>query len=218
MKKKSKKNSPANVVDLVELDFKNPEMVQQIYSDYVRNKTNGRLSDRKIEITPDTKMILSSTIYFKGDWLFEFENISQGVFNVPTVQGGKLKEEASQNVHPADSTNPLSSQVPVQMMQIKKKFHWGVFKNDSKSGEEYAQWVSVPYNSTESMIIILPNEDKTLDETISAIKKDDISQIVKIISERNSANAVVDLTLPKFRIESALSLVPSLKKVNNSYG
>ena len=103
----------------------------------------------------------------------------------------------------------FSSNGPVEasMMNMKKKFHWGKLGN-------YAEWIAIPYESSDSMVIILPNENRNVDDVINTVSDQDMDEIMKGI-DSESTNANVNVTLPKFRMESTTSLIEPLKKVSS---
>lgn len=126
-------------------------------------------------------MALTSAMYFKGKWVYTFEDARPGTF---FTKNGPV--EAS-------------------MMNMKRKFRWAKLGN-------FAEWVAIPYESSDSLVIILPNKDQNVENVINMINGNDIDGIMRgIDSESTKAN--VNITLPKFRLESTTSLVEPLKKV-----
>lgn len=98
-----------------------------------------------------------------------------------------------------------STAKPVKMMSIKKKFNYGNI-------DRLAEWVSVPYDSAESMVIIMPKEGLTLDNMIKSMTEGVFLNITEnIYSEETQAN--VDLTMPTFSISSIVSLVEPFRNV-----
>lgn len=94
---------------------------------------------------------------------------------------------------------------PVKMMSIKKKFNYGHI-------DRLAQWVSVPYDSAESMVIVMPDERLSLDNMIKSMTEGVFLNITEnIFKEETQAN--VDLTMPTFSISSLVSLVEPFRKV-----
>jgi serpin B len=71
--------------------------------------------------------------------------------------------------------------------------------------EVKAQAVEIPYKGKQiSMIVILPNRDSSLEELEAAL---DVSDL------KNFDTRKVDLTLPKFKIETSLDLIDALKNM-----
>lgn len=95
--------------------------------------------------------------------------------------------------------------VQVEMMNMKRNFRWGKLGN-------YAEWVAIPYESSDSLVIILPNAGLNIDVIIRDMTSKDIDGIIQQL-ETESSKANVNVTLPKFKLESTTSLVLPLKKV-----
>lgn len=83
------------------------------------------------------------------------------------------KDSWTYTFHPA---GPRTFKTPtgdktVDMMFMKKKF---------KSGNlgDYARWVAVPYESDDSLIIILPHENSTVDKVINQMDEQTFNQIM----------------------------------------
>jgi len=121
------------------VDFKNAtEQARIIINEWVKEKTKGKIVD---PISPNTlsnltRLVLANAIYFKGDWLTEFEK--------------KATEEQDFYVNKKKT-------VRVKMMSIKEehvKFNYYHHKK--------FQLVELPYKGEElSMLILLPNDKDT---------------------------------------------------------
>ena len=61
--------------------------------------------------------------------------------------------------------------VEVEMMQMKQQFRWGKI-------DDYAEWVAIPYESEDSLVIILPNKNKTLDDVMEAFNERSLIEIM----------------------------------------
>lgn len=60
--------------DAQELDFwRRPERSRKTINDWVADKTNGRIKNLLRTLEQDTKMILTSAIYFSAEWLSPFD-------------------------------------------------------------------------------------------------------------------------------------------------
>lgn len=92
----------------------------------------------------------------------------------------------------------------VPMMTLRKKLPYGIVGN-------MAEWISIPYNSSDSMIVILPKHDVSLDNFIQQFNKNDMDHILDSFGSDSYAN--VNLTMPKFKIDSISSLVKPLQKM-----
>lgn len=168
-------------------DFKNPKKAQAKYDEWLRVNTNGVIKSEPLSIDRDTKMVLSSTIYFKGNWIFEFTPAGEMTFT-----GARNEEFAVKAIK-----------------SVFKKYHYGYLS------DELGEWLSIPYNSTEALLILLPNKTKSLqiDDFIQRTPTSDISDIIDLINDRAEPNTLVNITMPRFKVESSADLKSSLKKV-----
>lgn len=170
------------------MDFSDPTKTQKKYNEWLSNATQGVINYQPLMLDTNTKLILSSALYFKGDWLFEFSDPKPGKF------------KTAQDV-----------EVDVEMISTHyKKYHYGYLSDDN------GEWVSIPYNSTEAMVILLPKKDKyeTLQAFMQATPSKDITDIVDIIAQSYPPHTLVNITLPKFKIRSSVDLKGPLEKVN----
>ena len=125
---------------------------------------------------------MTSAVYFSAKWLYAFQPADNGVFY---KSSGEQKS--------------------VKMMTIKKKFNYGNLNN-------MAQWIAIPYDSAESMVIIMPAQGISLDSMISRMNHDTFLNITEnIYKEETQAN--VDVTMPTFSISSIVSLVKPFRDV-----
>lgn len=90
------------------------------------------------------------------------------------------------------------------MMTLRKKLPYGTVGN-------MADWISIPYNSSDSMIVILPKQNVPLETFIKRFNKNDMNNIMDSLGGDNYAN--VNLTMPKFKIDSTASLVKPLQEM-----
>lgn len=136
-------------IDVVYVDFAKHKNVKSKYNNWIENATNGVIKSVDLEVDAQTEMILTSAIYFKGQWLFSFNSTEQNEFTLPNKE-----------------------KIQVESMKIRKKYHAGRFDNID------AKWAAIPYNSTEALVIILPNEDKTVDEVIAQMDGSEMTEII----------------------------------------
>jgi serpin B len=143
-------------VDIINVDFKNPEAAGRTITTWAKRKTKNGLKINDISVSPSTKIALTSAVYYKANWIYRFNPAQPGLFYAP--QG------------------PI--QVP--MMNIKRKYRWG------KIGD-IAEWAAIPYESEDSLIIILPNKDQTLDRLIQAMNEQVLVDVLYDF-DRDSSN------------------------------
>lgn len=167
-----------NNVEIFPTDFYNPDGFGIEYNRWVRSKTKGTFRPSRVMVPPQTKMIMSSAVYFKGEWIYKFNPAQSGSFY---------------------SAPGLATQAP--MMTLRKKLQYGSLDN-------MADWVSIPYNSSDSMIVILPRQGYRVDDCIRDIR---INDLFDALNQDTYAN--VNLTLPKFKIETKSSLIEPLQRM-----
>lgn len=92
------------------------------------------------------------------------------------------------------------------MMTMKRKFHWGKIGN-------FAEWVAIPYESSDMLVIILPKNGANVDNVMSSMSAVDLGNIIRDM-DSDTAKANVNLTLPKFKFESTTNLVEPLQRVS----
>ena len=171
------------------VDFSNGE-VPAIINKWVEDQTNSKIRGLIPDLDPDTVLVLVNAIYFKGDWDLEFNDAFEDDF--------KVSEEKS---------------VKVQMMTNPLETEYGYLKLD----EYKAQAVEIPYKGDRiSMIVILPDPESSLEELEKSVEEKGLSKIL----DTNKNNFLisfgrreVDLTLPKFKIETSLDLVTALREM-----
>lgn len=117
--------------------FSDPKTLEEI-NNWISGKTNGKI-DRMIDsIDPQMVMFLINAIYFKGEWVSEFDGkmTSKSVFHLSN-----------------------GSEVMVDMMYVKEIFNY-------YSGEDF-QAVRLPYGRNKiTMYVFLPPEDTALESFI----------------------------------------------------
>lgn len=124
--------------ELAEVDFRQTEESRRAINTWVEEQTRGRIVDLIPErmLAPDTRLVLTNAIYFKGDWEDEFSE--------------DRTEDAP--FHLADGTT-----VDVPLMRQSGRFVYG--ENES------LQLLRLPYAGGDvSMLILLPRADSSLDE------------------------------------------------------
>jgi serpin B len=126
---------------ITNVDFRNePEESQEIINEWIATKTNGKIRDLISDdmINPEwTDMIITNTLYFKGNWLIKFDvddTQKEPFYNSSSSEEGTL----------------------VDMMYVRKYFSYGESKN--------AKVVELPYKGKDlSMYIVLPEENNVED-------------------------------------------------------
>ncbi|XP_064482064.1 leukocyte elastase inhibitor-like [Ornithodoros turicata] len=152
-------------------------------NEWFANQTRGFITNVTPEIHMNTVMAVINAVYFKGDW--------QKPFVV-----GQTKKGYFRNLPPP--------QVLVDMMTQVNTFRV------SSSKELDAELLELPYESPEfSMVVILPNAPNGY---ASLLDKLDAVMLQRAIDDLDrAAPTQVNVTLPRFRMVSQVSLVDMLR-------
>ena len=133
------------------LDFlNNPEEQRELINDWVSQNTKEKIKDilPRGSITNDTRLVLANAIYFKGDWLSEFNSRQ-------TIQKDFF----------------VNSEEWVSVLMMNKRGDFVYFED-----EEF-QYLKLPYKGGEiSMVVLLPREIKTNFDIPSAKELMDLQQ------------------------------------------
>lgn len=149
------------------LDFSLPNALTTI-NGWCAKQTNDKIKEILDYIPAEARMYLINAVYFKGIWVSQFEkkNTEQDVFYFADGQTAK-----------------------VDMMRQTADFNY--------SSDNNCEYLELPYgNNAFSMILMLPHEGKTTDETISTLTNEKWTQIVE-----NMYGKTVDIRLPRFKAE-----------------
>jgi len=171
----------------VGMDFGQEEQSRTAINQWVEEQTNKKIQDLIApgSISALTKLVLVNAIYFKGDWHVKFdkEKTTKGDFHV-----SKTKT------------------VQADMMFNNKEY--GMLRVKDLKG---AIALDMPYKGERlSMIFLLPDHNHSsledLEEAMSKVT--DLNSILKF-----GKKVKVQVTLPRFKLESQLELVEPLKQL-----
>ncbi|MBP2133955.1 serpin B [Methanomicrobium sp. W14] len=170
------------------LDFVNrPEESRTEINDWTSGKTNGKITDLIPEgmIDSSTMLVITNAIYFKGEWVKQFD-----------------KNETTKS----DFTTASGKTVSVDMM--KRTDDGAIFGyNETDS----LQVLDMPYSGDNgenlSMLVLLPKDGslKTAEDVLSSGRLENITSSLK--EQR------VIVGFPKFKLETEYSLPQTLKKM-----
>ncbi|TQD23991.1 serpin family protein [Methanolobus vulcani] len=121
----------ANVTNL---DFGESEKSANIINEWIKEKTNGKIDNMIDSINENTTMIVTNTIYFKGEWVDEFD-------------------EQDNQKEPFYSSN--RNTFSVETMYNVRFYNYAENEKD--------QIIELPYIGNLSMYIILPKENNNSD-------------------------------------------------------
>lgn len=168
-------------IDFIQTDFRNADDTNQRYNKWVAARTKGALPQIRASFAPNTKMVMSSAVYFRGSWRYKFNPSQPGLF-----------------------TDNNQRSIRADMMTLRKKLQYGKLEN-------MGEWLSIPYDSKDDMIIILPHKSISVDQLIANLNSEVMKNLLTALSDENYAN--VNVTLPKFKIDSSFSLVQPLNSL-----
>jgi len=138
----------------VNLDFiKDPKGSMVTINKWVEERTNNKIKNLISGIGPETRLILTNAVYFKGDWLSPFEK-------------SKTK--------PEDFMVRKDNTIKVPMMRQTKTFSYAA--NDS------LQALELPYTGDNlSMLLLLPivQDLASLESSLSAAKLSELKKTLK---------------------------------------
>jgi len=155
------------------LDFLDPDAVN-IINNWIADKTNDLITKVLERIPADAVMYLINAIYFKGIWKFEFD-------------------EAETEEEPFYLSNGTTKDVPMMIQEASVNY----LSND------LIQAVELQYGyGNYSMIILLPQYNKTLDDIINELNNENWNSWLSEFYEAEK----VQIHLPKFKFEYEDSL------------
>ena len=152
--------------DVNNIDFYQADKAKKTINEWASKATEGTIKELSLQSNDLTRMVLANACYLKGKWTLPFD------------KKGTQKETFY---------NLDGSTSEANMMYLTKTLNF----RDSSS-EPYMV-VELPYgNQTFSMIVVLPKEDKTLDDILPNINW----------SNMHLGGQKVHVQLPKFKIEA----------------
>ncbi|XP_046667305.1 serpin B6-like isoform X4 [Homalodisca vitripennis] len=172
--------SPAESVDFM----KDTENARVHINSWVEDQTNKKITNLLAPgiLSCDTRLVLVNAIHFKANWSKQFQE----------------KDTKEQPFHVSKTKS-----VPVQMMNIKKKFG---FVHDKDLG---AKILELEYEGGHfRMLVILPDEIDGLAKLEEKLEKVNLSDKIKYMQQ-----PTVTVALPKFKMEETMDLNDILKSM-----
>lgn len=147
-------------------------------NDWCNEQTEGMIP-KIIEKIPESAVLFAlNSIYFKGEWSARFDKKDTEKENFTDIDGTRSK---------------------TQMMHMEDCF-------DYSSNETWAT-VRLPYgNGSYSMYVLLPHEDKSIEDVLSALNSKTWEDTRKQMFPR-----MVDLKIPRFETQTDIDLVDIMK-------
>ncbi|CAF1276465.1 unnamed protein product [Rotaria sordida] len=175
-------------------DFENEgaQAVQRINT-WVEQQTNNLIRNLLSikDVTPETRLIIINSIYFKGTWIKEFN-----------------KNLTNENADFHETNGKISK---VALMHQREKFAY------AEDNDLRVQIVHVPYKSENKDIefvftVILPNRGVQLDVVEQKLASQPDS-MQKLLSHQNTRTEELHLYLPKFKMEATFELSDILQQL-----
>ncbi len=158
--------------EVAALDFNSSDAVNEI-NNWVSNQTNNKIPEIIKELSAESKMCLINTIYFEGVWRSKFDK-------------SNTKEEDFYSEGGASVSK-------VNMMNQTSHYPYSEDKNCKYLKMSYGNWAF-------SMIVMLPNDGKTVDDVISNLNTESWNNAMIMNAYE------VNLRFPRFRVESSYEM------------
>jgi len=167
------------------VDFGQTESTRNTINSWIENKTQQKIKEllKPGVLKGDTRLVLCNAIYFKGNWLSQFN-----------------KERTKD----ADFYVSSNKSIKVPMMSQESRFKFRNFRNFST--------IQLPYKGNDlSMIVFLPKEIDGLAEFERSLTKNNVKNWIDKLS--NSYKSEILVSLPKFEVTSEFGLGDILAKM-----
>lgn len=170
--------------DIETTNFLKPEEAAFQVNSWVSNVTHNRVNSL---IVPDALSAQTQLLLVNGIYL-------KGVWLTPF----RIEQTAEKSFSPSPGV-----EITVPIMHHTGKFRAG---DDPSLG---AKWVELPFDDEEfSMVLVLPHERHCLEKLVSQMKPQHLSNMLGTRGTKQ-----VSLALPRFKLSTQMSLVPTLMKL-----
>jgi len=155
-------------------------------ANWLRNQTGGLLDKRtgSVNISPEAVLALASTIYFQSQWCDKF----------------RAGNNTEGTFHAADGDVRCTF---MNRKLAEMNYYWA---------DDYGA-VRLGLENNSSMWLILPDEDKTVDDVLRSSDYIAMATYSDAFPEENHKRMKVNLSVPKFDISSGIDLEPALKEL-----
>jgi serpin B len=175
------------------LNYAGDQNSYQQINNWISAKTNGKISNILQPLPRTTSLILVNAIYFKANWLYQFEK-------------SRNYTQTFHNTLLSTDENPTGPKV-TYMVSKKKSFN---YYQDSENN----LFVEMPYaegpKGNISMVVMLP----ALGGSVAEFSMAKLGGVQKLLSFRDLQEGdilKVELHLPKFKLETELELTKSCR-------
>ncbi|MFT3739878.1 MAG: serpin family protein [Breznakibacter sp.] len=155
------------------LDFSDTEASKNTINSWVNDQTKGKIPSIVEQIKPENVMFLINAVYFKGQWKYKFDKSNS---SLRAFYNNRTEEK--------------------QVTAMTQEAGLGYYANNDFTT------VEMPYgNSHFSMVVLLPNADKTTQDIVAQLTPENWNTWVSSMTQTN-----VKIYLPKFKMECDLNL------------
>ncbi|KAG7201539.1 hypothetical protein KM043_004290 [Ampulex compressa] len=173
--------------DVERVDFKNAHNAANAINSWVRRETRDKIESLVDpgSISADTPLLLTSTLYFKGRWLYAFEKSATQLrcFYVPNV--------GCQDTY---------------LMENTARYRYAYIPFLA------AEAIELPYSDRKTSMLILMPAHPEHDQDLRILSRD-LSYMSMSFLLGNLQETEVLLSIPKFSIESKLDLISALTRM-----
>ncbi|MDE6599640.1 MAG: hypothetical protein K2K34_06125 [Oscillospiraceae bacterium] len=164
-------------------DMSSDEMTAAL-QDWLNEQTGGLLGDsvKNVKLDPETVMSLCSTVYFRAKWDYQF-SAANNDYKTFHSPDGDIETEFMNN------TNDYGP------------YYWG---------DDYGA-VYLAFADRGGMWLILPDEDKTVDDVLAS--REYLDMINTGYGWEKSKSIIVHYSVPKFDVSSEIELAEGLKRL-----
>jgi len=163
----------------------NPEGCRKEINDWVETATQHKIKDflPSESVTADTSMVVVNAIYFKGEWMDQFE-----------VQGTRKEDFYG------------FEGVTKKVDMMRQRLDYAKY---SHSADLKCKVLHLPYQGRDiAMVVILPDAVDSLPKLEAALN---VQNLQKLVTE--SHNETVDVFLPTFKMKTSLDMQDTLQKM-----
>ena len=171
------------------IKFSEPESARKQINAWLEQQTAGKIQNilKPSDIDAHTTTVLVNGVYFKGGWLKPFSPLNTK--SAPFF----LKEKQPQQ--------------DIELMYNRNQFRYAELPDLNACALE------LPYNNSDfTMLIILPHEANGLEQLETKLKAQDLNEIASKLQD-----TLVDVYLPKFRLNYDLNMKAIVSKMGLSY-
>uniref|UniRef100_A0A914DXC2 Serpin domain-containing protein n=1 Tax=Acrobeloides nanus TaxID=290746 RepID=A0A914DXC2_9BILA len=168
------------------VNFSNPEVAANEINIFIEKATKGKIDEiiSHDSINAQTRMMITNAIYFKGTWQYKFD----------TDMTAEKKFFVKENE---------VKMVPTMWMKTKLPY----YENHK------VQVLGLPYKDNDAFLyVLLPREQFGLKRLLRNMNGHKLNSYINYTGKANNITAI-DIELPRFKVETSLSLTNALLKV-----